>query len=97
MSIGNREISFCGQRRELPGPKAARLLGSGSGLRVLRRSGESISNPCGIPATIQNGKDPNDVFLEAIINREGESFAQQAVISEMEGVNPSIEIERLYV
>ena len=70
---------------------------SSNGQAQIRRSRKSIPDPRGIPATIQNRIDPNDVFLEAIINREGESFAQQAVISEMEGVNPSIEIERLYV
>ena len=33
------------------------------GQAQVRRSGKSISNPRGTPATIQNGIDPNDVFL----------------------------------
>jgi len=30
------------------------------------RSGKSITHPCGTPAAIQNGIDPNDVTLQSI-------------------------------
>jgi hypothetical protein len=36
-------------------------------------------------------------FCNLIVNGEGKSFGKQAVISEMEGMNTGIQMERLYV
>ena len=64
---------------------------------LIRGSRQPITNPRRIPPTIQNGIDPGNIVLDAVVHSERKTPGEKPVVAKMQGVDAGIELQRVDV